>query len=146
MNKQTLNIIFTFCIFAAFVWAAVTALTFSRLAQFFPLYVSIAGSVVSGIYLITEIMKLIKRKNDASHPVMILKPLIYTGWVVGYVFSIFLFGLFIASAAYLIAFLLIESKFPLFKAFYSTGIALFVMTVLSRLLDIAWPSSILLGM
>ncbi|MCP3028744.1 tripartite tricarboxylate transporter TctB family protein [Halobacillus sp. A5] len=147
MTKQTLNLIFTFCIFIVFVWAAVTALTFSRLAQFFPLYVSIAGSIVSGIYLVKEVVKIMKQKDQGSHPkVLIVKPIIYTGWIVGYVITISLFGLFIASTIYLIAFLLIESKFTFFKALYSTGIALVIITVLSNLLNIAWPQSVLLGL
>ncbi|GGF28158.1 hypothetical protein GCM10010954_29070 [Halobacillus andaensis] len=147
MNKQTLNVIFTFCIFIVFVWAAVTALTFSRLAQFFPLYVSIAGSIVSGIYLVKEVIKIRKQKDQGSHPkVLIIKPIIYTGWIVGYVITISLLGLLIASTIYLIAFLLIESKFTFFKALYSTGIALVIITVLSNLLNIAWPQSVLLGL
>ncbi|WP_406944141.1 tripartite tricarboxylate transporter TctB family protein [Halobacillus sp. SY10] len=147
MTKQTLNVIFTFCIFIVFVWAAVTALTFSRLAQFFPLYVSIAGSLVSGIYLVKEVAKIIKQKNQGSHPkVLIVKPIVYIGWIVGYVITISLVGLFVASTIYLIAFLLIESKFTFVKALYSTGIALVIITVLSNLLNIAWPQSVLLGL
>ncbi|WP_101845166.1 tripartite tricarboxylate transporter TctB family protein [Halobacillus sp. Marseille-P3879] len=147
MTKQTLNLIFTFCIFIVFVWGAFTALTFSRLAQFFPLYVSIAGSIVSGIYLVKEVIKIRKQKDQGSHPkVLIIKPIIYTGWIVGYVITISLVGLFIASTIYLISFLLIESKFPFFKALYSTGIALVIITVLSNLLNIAWPQSVLLGL
>ncbi|WP_252311130.1 tripartite tricarboxylate transporter TctB family protein [Sinobaca sp. H24] len=146
MTKQTLNVIFTFGIFMVFVWAAFTALTFSRLAQFFPLYVSIAGSILSGIYLIKEIIKIRKQKKQGSHPkVLIIKPLIYTGWIMGYVITISLVGLFIASTIYLISFLLIESKFTFFKTIYSTGIALVLITVLSNLLNIAWPQSVLLG-
>ncbi|WP_431801588.1 tripartite tricarboxylate transporter TctB family protein [Halobacillus andaensis] len=147
MTKQTLNLIFTFCIFIVFVWGAFTALTFSRLAQFFPLYVSIAGSIVSGIYLVKEVIKIRKQKDQGSHPkVLIIKPIIYTGWIVGYVITISLVGLFIASTIYLISFLLIESKFTFFKALYSTGIALVLITVLSNLLNIAWPQSVLLGL
>ncbi|MFG6150320.1 tripartite tricarboxylate transporter TctB family protein [Halobacillus sp. B23F22_1] len=146
MNKQTLNVIFTFCIFIVFIWGAFTALTFSRLAQFFPLYVSIAGSIVSGIYLVKEVIKIRKQKDQGSHPkVLIIKPIIYTGWIVGYVITISLVGLFVASTIYLISFLLIESKFTFFKALYSTGIALVLITVLSNLLNIAWPQSVLLG-
>ncbi|GGJ76434.1 tripartite tricarboxylate transporter TctB family protein [Virgibacillus salexigens] len=146
MTKQTLNVIFTFCIFIVFVWAAVTALTFSRLAQFFPLYVSIVGSILSGIYLVREVVKIIKQKEQDSHPkVLIVKPIIYTGWIVGYVITIYLVGLFVASTIYLIAFLLVESKFTFIKALYSTGIALVIITVLSNLLNIAWPQSVLLG-
>ncbi|SDP17814.1 tripartite tricarboxylate transporter TctB family protein [Halobacillus aidingensis] len=147
MTKQTLNVIFTICIFIVFVWAAVTALAFSRLAQFFPLYVSIAGSLVSGIYLVKEVAKIMKQKEKDSHPkVLIVKPIIYIGWIVGYVITISLVGLFVASTIYLIAFLLIESKFTFVKALYSTGIALVIITVLSNLLNIAWPQSVLLGL
>ncbi|WP_082235498.1 tripartite tricarboxylate transporter TctB family protein [Halobacillus massiliensis] len=147
MTKQSLNIIFTFFIFIVFIWAAVTALTFSRLAQFFPLYVSIAGSIVSGIYLVMEVLKIMKQKDKSSHSkVLIIKPIVYIGWIIGYVFTIFLVGLFIASAIYLITFLLIESKFTFFKALYSTGIALVIISVISNLLNIAWPQSIWLGL
>ncbi|PPA69121.1 tripartite tricarboxylate transporter TctB family protein [Jeotgalibacillus proteolyticus] len=144
MTKQTLNVIFTTCLFITFTWAAVSALAFSRLAQFFPLYVSIIGSIVSGIYLATEIFKLVKQKEKVEQSrVLILKPLIYTCWVAGYIGIIYLAGLFLATAIYLVAFLLIESKFSLFKAVYSTGIALVIMTVVSNLLKIAWPQGLI---
>lgn len=52
MNKDILNIIFTLFLCIVFGSAAILALGFSRLAQFFPLYVSVAGTILSIIYLI----------------------------------------------------------------------------------------------
>ncbi|WP_158738036.1 tripartite tricarboxylate transporter TctB family protein [Alteribacillus sp. YIM 98480] len=144
MNKEKLNVIFTFSIFIVFVWAAITALTFSRLAQFFPLYVSVAGSILSGFYLFSEIIKRFKQKEKGEKVrVPIIRPCIYIAWVIGYILLIYLIGLLLASTIFLIAFLVVESKFAIFKALYSTGIAVGVIIVLSTLLNISWPQSLI---
>lgn len=47
MNKDVLNLSFSAFLFLLFTLAMVEALTFSKLAQFFPLYISIAGSALT---------------------------------------------------------------------------------------------------
>ncbi|MGV2619811.1 UNVERIFIED_CONTAM: tripartite tricarboxylate transporter TctB family protein [Halobacillus marinus] len=143
MDKQKLNIAFTIFLFALFTWAAITALSFSRLAQFFPIYVSTAGSIVTGLYLCSEIIKYVKQKDKKHQKVLIVQPLIYLAWIVGYVIMIYIIGVLAASAVFLMTFLVKESRFTIGKAAYSTGITIVALIVLSSFMKIAWPESLL---
>lgn len=79
MSKDVLNLYFSIFLFILFSLAMIEALTFSKLAQFFPLYISIAGSVLTFIYLITEVIAFYRRKTAAGEQIKlsILRPLRY---------------------------------------------------------------------
>src|SRR5699024_11221786 len=112
MNKSLANILFTAFIFILFTAAAFEALTFSRLAQFFPLYISIAGSVLALIYLIKIIIAHIKETSpeERYEQLQILKPFRYIEWVLAYLLLMYVYGMFIASTVFLFVFLICESN------------------------------------
>lgn len=145
MNKSLANIIFTAFIFILFTAAALESLTFSRLAQFFPLYISIAGSVLSLIYLIKIIIEHVKQSSpeERHEQLQILKPLRYIGWILGYLLLIYVFGMLIATAVFLFVFLILESKMKVLSSVLSVAVMLVLITYLSAAINIAWPSSLL---
>lgn len=145
MNKNIANIFFTAFIFALFALAALEALTFSRLAQFFPLYISGAGAILSLIYLIKIIIEHIKGTSpeDRHEQLEILKPLRYIAWIIGYLLMIYVFGMLIATAVFLFIFLIAESKMKVLSSVLSVAVMLVLITYLSAAINIAWPSSLL---
>lgn len=145
MNKSLANIIFTGFIFALFTLAALEALTFSRLAQFFPLYISVAGSILSLLYLIKVIKEHIKitSPEERYEQIAILKPLRYIAWIIGYLLMIYVFGILIATAVFLFVFLILESKLKVLTSVLSTAVMLVIITYLSEAINIAWPTNLL---
>lgn len=145
MNKALANILFTAFIFLLFTFAWVEATTFSRLAQFFPLYISIAGSIVSLVYLIKTIIDYRKETTaeERHEHVLILLPFRYIGWVIGYLIMMYIFGFLISTSIFLFVFLIFESKMKIIESMVSVAIVLFVVSYLSAAINIAWPSSLL---
>jgi len=145
MSKDIANIIFSAFLFLLFTLAMVEALTFSQLAQFFPLYISIAGSALSLIYLITQLITFYKQKAAQGEQIKlpILKPLRYIGWVLGYLLLIYIGGLLLATAIFLFIFLIFESKMTFLQTSISVIVVLVGVSVLSSALNIYWPTNIL---
>ncbi|MBR3120291.1 MULTISPECIES: hypothetical protein [Oceanobacillus] len=145
MNKDYLNLIFSGFLFILFTLAIIEALTFSKLAQFFPLYISIAGSVLTLIYLITEVYKLYKQKVKEGEQIKIslLAPLRYIGWILGYLVLIYIGGLMLATAIFLILFLILESRMNFIHTGISIIAVLIGISLLSSALDIYWPTNLL---
>lgn len=143
MKKDLLNIWFTVFLLLLFGTAAISALEFSRLAQFFPLYVSGAGTAFCGIYLILLIVRY-KRDNCAEEErISFLKPLTYIGWIVGYIGLIYLAGMLIATTVFLFAFLLLESKMTWIRSALSVVCVLLLISAASALLGVYWPTNLL---
>lgn len=145
MNKALANILFTGFIFLLFTFAWVEAMTFSRLAQFFPLYISIAGSILSLVYLIKTIIDYRKETSseERKEHVLILMPFRYIGWVIGYLIMMYIFGFLISTSVFLLVFLIFESKMKVIESMISVAIVLVVVSYLSAAINIAWPSSLI---
>lgn len=145
MSKDILNLTFSAFLFILFTFAMLEALTFSKLAQFFPLYISIAGSVLTLIYLITQLIDLYKQKTADGQKVEIpiLKPLRYIGWILGYLLLIYIAGMLIATALFLLVFLKVESNLTLLQTIISVTIILVGILIISPALNIYWPTNLL---
>lgn len=145
MNKDVLNLSFSAFLFLLFTLAMVEALTFSKLAQFFPLYISIAGSALTLIYLITELIAFYKRKARGGEQIKfsLLHPLRYIGWVLIYLALIYTGGLLLATALFLAVFLIVESKLTYLQTGISVIVVLVGISVISSALNIYWPSNLL---
>ncbi|GAF21925.1 MULTISPECIES: tripartite tricarboxylate transporter TctB family protein [Shouchella] len=142
MNKDILNIIFTLFLCIVFGSAAILALGFSRLAQFFPLYVSVAGTILSIIYLIVLLIHYNKNRTEHER-ISFIKPLRYIGWIVGYIGVIYVFGMFIATSLFILSFLLIETTMVWWKTIISVVCVLVAISTASSLLGVYWPTNIL---
>lgn len=144
MNKDILNLIFSAFLFILFIFTTIEALTFTRLAQFFPLYISIAGAFLTLIYLVTKIIAYRKQQTEgrSTQTVPVLKPLRYIGWILGYLVLIYIGGLLLATAVFLFIFLFFESKMTLIKTSVSVVAVLVGISFLSSALDIYWPTNL----
>ncbi|MBU8596124.1 hypothetical protein CHH78_06370 [Shouchella clausii] len=144
MTKDLLNIGFTSFLMLVFGFAVFGALQFSRLAQFFPLYVSVAGTVCTAIYLVVLIIRYRKENAPSSRvAVSIVRPLRYIAWLLGYIAFIYLVGMLIATSLFLVAFLMVESKMPFIKTALSVAIVLIGISAASSLLGVYWPTNLL---
>ncbi|WP_080875365.1 hypothetical protein [Oceanobacillus timonensis] len=145
MNRDYLNLIFSGFLFLLFTLTLIEALTFSQLAQFFPLYISIAGAILTFIYFITQVLTIYKQKKEEGNVTIIplLQPLKYIGWIVGYLLLVFLTGLLLATTIFLFIFLIFESKMKLISAGISVACVLIGISLLSSALDIYWPTNLL---
>lgn len=141
MNKELLNIFFTAFLVFVFAYAAVDALTFSRLAQFFPLYISSAGALLTSIYLVFTIIQY--KKSKGYTPFSFRKPLRYIAWFLGFLLTIYVFGLMISTILFLSLFLIIESKMSAIKSMISVGVTIGALLAASHLLGIYWPTNLL---
>lgn len=144
MNKNLLDLVFTGFLFVIFSLAAVGALEFSRLAQFFPLYVSVAGAVFSGIYLLKQLIQFLRTRTEEEREIIsFTKPLRYIAWFLGYIGLIYVSGLLVATAVFLFTFLIVESKMTVLKTSLSVVAVLGLVSIVSSLLGIYWPQNIL---
>lgn len=145
MNKALGNILFTGLMFLLFTFAWIEALTFTRLAQFFPLYISLAGSTLSLVYFLKTLVEYKKETTaeERAEHILILRPLRYIAWVIGYLLLIYVFGFLISTAVFLFVFLIYESRMKVMGSLLSMAITLVVVTYLSAAINIEWPVSLL---
>ncbi|WP_059103066.1 hypothetical protein [Shouchella shacheensis] len=144
MNKDILNVLFTGFLFVLFSLAALSALEFSRLAQFFPLYVSVAGAAFSGIYFVMQLICYLRiRDEEGKNFFFFGKPFRYIAWFLGYLVLIYLSGLLVATTVFLFTFLILESKVTFLKTSFSVAAVLGMLSIASSLLGIYWPQNVL---
>jgi hypothetical protein len=145
VNKEKYSLIFSVFVFALFSWMAWEATGFAELARFFPLYISIAGAVLTLADIVLRIIKLnrnINKKTEAVHdaPLSVLK---YIIWIIGYLVLMYLLGFLVATTIFLFAFLYIESGFKLIKTFLSVTITMVAIISFGNLMTLFWPKGLL---
>ena len=144
MKKETMELLFTTFLFILFTIAMFDAMTFSKLARFFPLYISVAGTALSLIYLIRQIVTIIRNKGITGTEVFsFARPLRYIGWILAYLLLIYITGLLPATAIFLFSFLILESGMTLIRSGISVIVVLVAISSLSSALGIYWPSNLL---
>jgi hypothetical protein len=145
MNKLVGSTIFTFCLFLLFAGLALEAATFSRLAKFFPLYITIAGAILCFIYTIVQIRTIIKEEGlpEVLKKLQFKTPLKYLGWLLGYVVLVYIVGLLVATGIFLATFLFFESKFTIVKTAISISTVIVCLIVFSNIMNLFWPRSLL---
>lgn len=144
MKKETLELLFTAFLFLLFSVAMFDAMTFSKLARFFPLYISVAGTVLSLIYLIRQIVTIIRNKGiTGSDIISFSRPLRYIGWILAYLLLIYIAGLLPATSIFLFSFLILESGMNTIRSGISVIVVLVAISSLSSALGIYWPTNLL---
>ena len=145
MSRLVGSIIFTFFLFLLFTGLALEAMTFSRLAKFFPLYITLAGAILSFIYTFVQIRTLVKKEGlpEELKKLKFKRPFIYLAWLLGYVGLIYIVGFLLATALFLGAFLYFESKFTIIKTSISISIVLVFLILFSDVMNLYWPRSLL---
>ncbi|MGO4888423.1 tripartite tricarboxylate transporter TctB family protein [Anaerobacillus sp. MEB173] len=145
MSKLAGSTLFSFCLFLLFGALALEAMTFSRLAKFFPLYITVAGAILCLIYTIILLRTLVKKEGlpEELKKLQFTKPLKYLSWLLGYVVLVYIVGFLVATGLFLAAFLYLESKFSVVKTAISISIVLVCLILFSDVMNLYWPKSLL---
>jgi hypothetical protein len=150
-------------ILAVFVFAAMEAMHYSRLARYMPLYVSAAGIVFSLLSIGVDLWRLrtaralrttaaIVAPEDFEAPGRLSQgeemqrirlAMYYLLWVLGYVALIGIVGLPVATAIFLGLFLAIEARMRILGTAVGIGLVLLALLALTRLVNLRWPPSLI---
>lgn len=140
--------LFVFCIFAG---ALIGALSMARGAALMPMVISSLGL---GLCLVAAVRIVLLRGGEAKEgsgldidemtDVAPLRAARYAGWMAFYIFGLWLLGLFIATIGFAALFLRIERRASFVPIIIVTGITIGTAVVLGQLLNIRWPSGLLL--
>ncbi|MFB5662272.1 tripartite tricarboxylate transporter TctB family protein [Alteribacillus sp. HJP-4] len=145
MDKKFASILFSAFLMIVFIYTAWTANEFTRLAKYFPFYISIIGALFCFLYTLIQIKNWRKAKKQEGDREVLRwrRPLIYTCWLLGYVLLIYIAGLMAATAVFLGAFLYYESKIKLWKTAATTAFVLVAVNVFSMYMNLYWPDNLL---
>ncbi|HEY9539217.1 MAG TPA: tripartite tricarboxylate transporter TctB family protein [Kiloniellaceae bacterium] len=161
--REWLRVGFTIAVLCLFAYAGFEALSFSRLARYMPLYVSVAGAALSLPLLLAELRRLRAPGGDAANraPSSIEEysvgdPLTdaeerkrfwttayYLGWMVGYVALIGIVSLPVASAVFLGAFLRLEGRMSYPFVGLSVAALVAALFAVTYLMHLRWPTSLI---
>lgn len=156
MSKRIFSLVFTLFLFVIFTWAAIEANNFSDLASFFPLFTAIIAANLALVSSIIQAINIYRVKKGTlteseqeeeavelqSEEASLGTIFYYVGWVAGYVLIIYLFGLLIATAVFLIAFFIIESRFKIWKTLLFTAVVITLIISFGNLMNLYWPTGI----
>ncbi|MBU8906000.1 tripartite tricarboxylate transporter TctB family protein [Desertibacillus haloalkaliphilus] len=142
MKKKHASLLFLGLLFLLFVWMAVQATSFQTQASYFPLYIALLASVLTIVATIRQIVQMRKEDNQEPFHENMSNVIKYTAWLIGYLILIYLVGLVLASIVYLFTFLLYEARLTIVKSILSTGVATVVVILISRFMELEWPSSL----
>lgn len=145
MRQQKLSLSFSIFIFIIFCFAAWKSLSFAELARFFPLYISVAGAVLTLVHIIISSINIVRNKQDEKSGKLeelgsVFK---YIVWVIGYIILIFVIGFLPATVVFLFAFLLKESKFGIIKTVIGVALTMSIILLFSNLMNLYWPTGII---
>lgn len=160
--RERFRFVFGILVLCLFAYAAVEALHFSKRARYMPLYVSVAGFILTLCMLALdywrhrtpegrEKARTRRSLEDAAQGETSLAEELtylkrtgyYLAWLVGYVGSIAVVGLPVASAVFLTAFLRIEARMKLVGIAVSVGTTLAALYGVTLVMRLHWPPSLL---
>ncbi len=151
-----------FGVLVLFAWMFLVAMDFARMARYFPLSISAAATVLAAINLAVDLRRVRTRgtalDEAASQESRSLESgttstdeaarqfratLRYLTWILGYVAAVAIAGMLVATAVFLIAFLLVEAKTRWWLALVGSAAALGVLIAVSSVLNLRWPPNLL---
>lgn len=161
--REKIRLAFSIVILCLFAYTAIEAWDFSRRARYLPLYVSVAGFILCGLLITLDFWRnrtpegrekerakvLVEDYNPEGKPTRageyeyLKRSVYYLAWLAGFIASIAIIGLPVASAIFLGAFLWFEGHMK------PKGIALSISTMLlclfgiTQLMHLHWPTSLL---
>ncbi len=141
-----LSLGFGIFILLLFVTTGIAGLGFQRLAMYYPVTVSLIGTLLSLIYVIQQVNQL-RKPVEASRedPDMLPfdKAFVYLAWFIGYILLISVVGLMVSTACYLGVFLYFQAKMRWWGVLISIASALLVLNLISQVMNLYWPRSLL---
>lgn len=140
-----LRIGFGTLIFVMFVSAFFASLGFHRLAMYYPVTASGLGAILSGIYVVQQILAARRAAPQPTSPegATLRKAIPYIGWFVGYVVLIRLLGIHIATAIFLGSFLLRVARMRKLGVAISMTAAVVLLHLFGNLMNLHWPANLL---
>jgi len=142
MTLKAYSVIFAALLISLFIWAAVEAASFQRLASYFPLYISIFGAILNTYILILELKARSNSKelNETSGGPK--EYILYMSWFTGYFVAIYLVGMVAASMLFLFFFLRYESKQSLLFTIISMTLVALLLIGFSHMMNLNYPKSL----
>lgn len=148
MSKEMKSILFTGSLFIMFCIMALEANTFADKAKFFPLFVALGAVFIALVSITLQTIQLIKSRKsnenkdeeEAGETGEMIK---YVLWIIGYVALIYIIGFMPATILFLLAFLLVESKFRIITTIPLIVLVVGVLVVFSNIMNLYWPTGLL---
>lgn len=140
------QILFTLFIGIIFGAAFILAKQFPATAQKFPNALLITGLGFTVLHLIRALLSkntYPKDVTDKGIANQFSKITPYIIWIIGYYLLIFCFGLVIASALFVIAFLIRQANMAWYYSVFSAFIVVTLMLFIGKLLSLKWPFGLL---
>jgi hypothetical protein len=155
-GRSWLRLGFDLLVLVVFTAAALAALDFPRLAQYFPLYVGILGACLAAALFASDVRALLQqRKAEPGDGAAAQDPeqenedaetrrvFHYSAWVVGFVLMLMALGMEAATWLYLYLFLTYEARVgPRFRLLGPTAALVLVFVIGTALPSVNWPDSV----
>jgi hypothetical protein len=132
---------------------------FHRLARYFPQYVALAASVLAALGIALDIFKLRSgaqlvggsdiaqtatlSDSSMSYKHVLLRAGRYLGWMLSFVLAVWIFGLVLAVALFLLSFFAAEARIRWWANILGTALALFLLITFSSVMNMRWPGSLM---
>ncbi|TCT21709.1 tripartite tricarboxylate transporter TctB family protein [Melghiribacillus thermohalophilus] len=150
MAKAKYSIYFSIFLLVIFTYAVIDALTFAKLARFFPLYIAAIAVFFALMDLILNIYRYLKlrkseqrEQEDQEDTEEFTGTVRYMIWIIGYVTGIYILGFMITTTLFLVLFLLFETKFGIIKTSVSTAITIGIILLFGNMMNLYWPKGLL---
>lgn len=162
IGRDYLRIGLDIAVLCLFIYSAVEALSFSRLARYMPLYVSIGGIIASFGLLCIDLLRV--RASDGlgvrwSAGIEDYEPVdsvsleveneklkitsYYLLWIIGYLALVAVVGLPVASVLFLVVFLRIDAQLSMLAILLSVIGLIVTLQMLAHFVDLRWPSNLM---
>lgn len=144
MNRAVAQFGFTILMFILFVYSAIEATSFKKLAKYFPLYISIIAAIILFIEIVKQGIQLKKnvKKGEVLHPN--LRGAIKYGLILTvYIAMVYLIGLILASAIYVFLFLYFIAEMKLIQSLIAITVLTVLLITFGNVMNLYWPKSLL---
>lgn len=160
--RDCLRIGFDVTVLAVFTYAMLEATSFSRVARYMPLYVSVAGMAASLLLLLLDLRRALVTRGAgvrwsagiedyesvdtidlANENAKLRRTGFYLLWVFGYVGLVALIGLPIASVLFLAVFLRLDARMGWIGTGLSVVGLVIALLLLAHFVALRWPTNVM---
>lgn len=160
--RDRLRLAFGVSLACLFAYTGYEALSFSRLARYLPLYVSVAGFGLALVVVASDLLRLrleargqARRAQESEsaavegwdssgeQPADFARAAYFFSWILGYVGLVALLGLPVASALFLALFLRLVARLSLLAIVAGVAGVLAALLLMTHFMSLRWPPSLL---
>lgn len=143
MNKAIAQLSFTILMFIFFIYTAIEATSFKKLAKNFPLFISILAITILLIEIVRQVVKLKEnmQNGEVLHPNMagVIK---YTLILTLYIVMVYIIGIILASTIFVFLFLYFIANMKLIQSFITVAVLIGLLIAFGNAMNLTWPKSI----